>query len=209
MIARLIVSAFGSPWRLKRLCQQTKSPLLKKLLIRTYGFYQYENNSGIAWNSAFENIPCLPHGMKGVFISGDAKIGRNCVIFQQVTIGSNNLPDSDGKGAPTIGRNCYIGAGCKIIGNVRIGNNVRIGANTVVYKDVPDNSVVLSGEQRTIHKKAPLDNRYYSFRKRWMYFENGAWIPETDQKTLMKLQQRRSRFASDESHSTTPCAESA
>ncbi len=42
-----------------------------------------------------------------------------------------------------------------------------------------------------------------------MYFENGAWIPEMDQKTLMLLQQKRNRFASEESHSAASCAESA
>lgn len=79
-------------------------------------------------------------------------IGANCVIFQQVTIGSNTLSDTKSAGAPVIGDNCYIGAGAKIIGNVTIGNNCRIGANAVVTKDVPDNSTVISGEMRIIKK---------------------------------------------------------
>lgn len=32
-----------------------------------------------------------PHGFYGIFISQRAKIGEGCVIFQQVTIGSNEL----------------------------------------------------------------------------------------------------------------------
>lgn len=59
-----------------------------------------------------------PHGFYGIFISQRAKIGYGCTIYQHVTIGSNDL------GAPTIGNNCLIGAGAKIIGNVSIGNNV-------------------------------------------------------------------------------------
>ncbi len=187
MLFRVFIAAFGSIWNLKRLCIETRAPLLKKLLIGIYGIYQYENGSSIAWNSNFIGIPCLPHGMKSIFISGGAQIGRNCIIFQQVTIGSNTLPGSRGTGVPVIGDNCYIGAGAKIIGKVRVGNNVRIGANAVVYKDVPDDSVVLSGEQKTVIGKTSLDNRFYSYHKRWVYFRDGQWIPVTDKLVLEKL----------------------
>lgn len=64
----------------------------------------------------------FPHDLFGVFISERAVIGENCVIFQQVTIGSNTLPDSQRPGAPVIGDNVYIGAGVKIIGGVKVGN---------------------------------------------------------------------------------------
>jgi len=188
MIARLAVKAFGSVWKLKRLCLDVDQPLLKKLLINVYGLYQYENNSSVAWNATFKGIPCFPHGMKSIFISGGATIGRNCIIFQQVTIGSNSLPDSKGTGAPVIGDNCYIGAGAKIIGNVKVGDNARIGANAVVYKDVPDNTVVLSGEQRMITRDTPLDNRFYSHPGRWVYFDNGDWIDVTDPDILKALE---------------------
>lgn len=191
MIARIAVKAFGSVWNLKRLCMEVNSAVIKKLLIGVYGLYQYENNSSIAWNSTFKGTPCLPHGMKSIFVSGGAVIGHNCVIFQQVTIGSNTLLDSKGTGAPTIGDNCYIGAGAKIIGNVTIGDNVRIGANAVVYKDVPNNSVVLSGEQKTITKDTPLDNKFYSFHGRWVYFYNSKWVHVIDGAILAKLKRKQ------------------
>lgn len=188
MMARLVVSAFGSIWNLKKLCMEVNGGRSKKILIGIYEFYQYENNSSVAWNSTFKGAPCLPHGMKSIFISGGAVIGRNCVIFQQVTIGSNTLPDSKGIGAPVIGENCYIGAGAKIIGNVKVGDNVRIGANAVVYKDVPNNSVVLSGEQRTLSRDSPLDNKFYSCHgSRWVYFNNSKWVPVIDKAILAKL----------------------
>lgn len=53
-------------------------------------------------------------------------------------------------GAPTIGSNCLIGAGAKIIGNVHVGNNVRIGANAIVVDDVPDNCTVVMNKPRVI-----------------------------------------------------------
>ena len=58
-----------------------------------------------------------------------------------------------GGGAPTIGSNCLIGAGAKIIGNVHVGNNVRIGANAIVVDDVPDNCTVVMNKPRVIVRK--------------------------------------------------------
>lgn len=93
-----------------------------------------------------------PHGFYGIFISQKAKVGEGCTIYQQVTIGSNDLPNSRG-GAPIIGDNCLIGAGAKIIGNVHIGNNVRIGANAIVVDDVPDNCTVVMNKPRIIVRR--------------------------------------------------------
>jgi len=189
VISRVLIRPFGSVWNLKRLCREARSPLAKKALIRIYNLYQNENSSSIAWNSSFKGVPCFPHGMKSIFVSGGATLGHNCVIFQQVTIGSNFLSDSKGMGAPTIGDNCYIGAGAKIIGNVKIGDNVRVGANAVVSRDVPDNSVVLSGEQKTITRDQLPDNRFYSRKSggRWVYFDEGSWRPVQDEATLARL----------------------
>lgn len=191
MIGRILVYFFGTPWRLKELCLGVNNRFVKKLLIKIYGIYQYENSSSIAWNSFFVNEPCFPHGMKSIFVSGDAKVGRNCVIFQQVTIGSNMLVESSGFGFPIVGDNVYIGAGAKIIGNVVVGDNVRIGANAVVVKNVPANCLVLPGEQAVIQRSAEMDNRFYSFRGEWMYFENSIWIPVADVSVLEKLSKIR------------------
>lgn len=109
-------------------------------------------NAFIPLVADFSDMPVLPHGPCGIFISSGAKIGYNCTIFHQVTIGSNNLPDSSGVGAPVIGNNVYIGCGAKIIGNVTIGDNVRIGANCVVTCDVPAYSTVVMPKPRIIPK---------------------------------------------------------
>ena len=69
---------------------------------------------------------------------GAKKIGKNCYIFQNVTIGYLNETDK-----PTIGDNVTIYAGAKILGNVKVGDNCIVGANAVVVKDVPDNCNVV------------------------------------------------------------------
>jgi serine O-acetyltransferase len=53
---------------------------------------------------------------------------------------------------PTIEDNCIIYTGAKILGGITIGKNSIIGANTVVIKDVPENSVVV-GVPGTIIKQ--------------------------------------------------------
>ena len=68
--------------------------------------------------------------------------------MQGVTVGG-----ARGKGAPIIGDNVVLSAGCKIIGNVKIGNNVFVGANAVVVKDVPDGATVAGIPAKIINMK--------------------------------------------------------
>lgn len=124
-------------------------------------FFTYGANIPI--ETEFEGYPTLPHGINGVFISQGAKIGAGCTIFHQVTIGSNMLKDSKGYGAPQIGRNVYIGAGAKIIGNIKVGNNCRIGANCVVTQDIPDNATVVLSEARIILHHETRNNEFQKF----------------------------------------------
>ena len=104
---------------------------------------------GTDWNhgAVFETVPKLPHGLNGIIVSPDAHIGKNCTIFHQVTIGNDYRKLEN---VPTIGDNVTIFPGAKIVGKVHIGNNCKIGANAVVVKNVPDNSLVVVGEQRII-----------------------------------------------------------
>ncbi|HQB32973.1 MAG TPA: serine acetyltransferase [Erysipelotrichaceae bacterium] len=120
-----------------------------------------KRNCFIGYFVKFKNQPYFPFGLDGVYISSGTKIGENCVIFHQVTIGAVRTRGSKNIGNPTIGDNCYIGAGAKIIGKIKIGNNVRIGANAVVYQDIPDNTIVVSEKTRIISAAEPLDNKYY------------------------------------------------
>ena len=175
MILRLVIKFNGGIWNIKGKCTRTKG-ILQKYYIGIYTLFLDRMGSYIGYNSKIQGIPCFPHGIRGIFISGGAIIGENCVIFQQVTIGSNTLIDSKGKGAPIIGDNCYIGAGAKIIGNINIGNNVRIGANCVVTTDIPNNSVVVLNKPRLI-QKGNMDNKFYRHTCNGVqYFENGIWV---------------------------------
>ena len=80
----------------------------------------------------------LGYGGLGVVIHQDAKIGRDCLVAQQVTIGGTGTR----LGVPRIGNGVHIGAGAKILGPISIGDGAVVGANAVVVTDVPPHTVV-------------------------------------------------------------------
>lgn len=92
------------------------------------------------------------HHALGCVVHEKTKIGDNCHIFQNVTVGSkwpNGVCEGD---APVIGDNVFIGAGAVIIGDIKIGNDVIIGANAVVTIDVP-NYCIAVGAPAVIKKR--------------------------------------------------------
>jgi serine O-acetyltransferase len=164
-------------WGIKAALQNKKeNPMLKYI----YFNYLSKKGSWIGYTSEFKGIPLFPHGVYGIYISNAAEIGKGCVIFHQVTIGSNTLSDSKGQGSPIIGDNVYIGAGAKIIGGIKIGSNCRIGANAVVYTDMPDNTVAVCSPTRLITKTKTMDNRHYMYtdsgKRCWYDFDLKMWI---------------------------------
>jgi serine O-acetyltransferase len=92
----------------------------------------------------------LPHPI-GIVIGEYVKIGKQCIIYQNVTIGAKSQSGAINKKYPQIGDNVYIGTHAVIIGDIKIGNNVVIGAATFVNKDIPDNTVVVGNPFRIIN----------------------------------------------------------
>ncbi len=111
--------------------------ILRKFSVVRHRFWSAVTGADIPINSKIGGGLLLPHP-NGVVIHPDAEIGPNCLIFQQVTIGSRN-----GSAPPVIGGHVDIGAGAKLLGSITIGNNVEIGANAVVLADVPDDSIAV------------------------------------------------------------------
>ena len=82
----------------------------------------------------------IDHGM-GVVIGETAELGRNCHLYQGVTLGGTSTKRT--KRHPTLGDNVTVGAGASVIGAVTVGDNVRIGAGSVVVTNVPANATVV------------------------------------------------------------------
>ena len=91
----------------------------------------------------------MPHP-NGIVVHPDVRIGPNCLIFQQVTIGTvGSRP-----GAPRIGGHVDIGAGARILGPVTIGDHAVVGANAVVLTDVPSYGVAV-GVPAEVRRRNP------------------------------------------------------
>lgn len=145
---------YGDFWKLREACIRKR----RRFIMHLYYAYLEHFGAWIGLGATINTPPQFPHGLHGVFISNTAVIGKNVCIYQQVCIGSNELKDSKGKGAPTIKDNVFIGVGAKIIGNVTIGENSRIGAGCVVAKDTPPNSVTVIIGIKSVVKEYRMNN---------------------------------------------------
>jgi serine O-acetyltransferase len=82
----------------------------------------------------------ISHGY-GAILTAE-RVGANCTIHQQVTVGWRTRQHQEhvsaGARPPILGDNVFLGTGAKVLGEITLGNNVTIGANAVVLCDVPD-----------------------------------------------------------------------
>lgn len=90
----------------------------------------------------------------GVVIHSRAKIGKNCIIAQQVTVGGRSKIEQ----VPVIGDNVYLGAGSKVLGDVVVGDHVVVGANAVVIKSVESGCVVAGVPARVIRSGIRMED---------------------------------------------------
>jgi len=96
----------------------------------------------------------IDHGF-GVVIGQTTIIEDDVLIYQGVTLGGVSLVA--GKRHPTIKSGVVIGAGAKVLGNITIGSNSKIGANSVVVREVPDNSTAIGIPAHVIQKGRDKD----------------------------------------------------
>lgn len=86
----------------------------------------------------------IQHGFATVIAAH--RIGRDCWINQQVTIGF------DEHDRPVIGDRVRVHAGAKVIGAVRVGDDCIIGANAAVVKSLAAGSTVVPARSRIVRR---------------------------------------------------------
>ncbi|MCL4431581.1 MAG: serine O-acetyltransferase [Epsilonproteobacteria bacterium] len=118
------------------------------------GISQILTNIDIHPGATIGNRVFIDHGM-GVVIGQTAIIEDDVLIYQGVTLGGVSL--IAGKRHPTIKRGAVIGAGAKILGNITIGENSKVGANSVVVRNVPENSTAIGIPAHVIQKGRDKD----------------------------------------------------
>lgn len=120
-------------------------PLLPKFI---YRLIYLVNNCHVHYETEIGEGTVITYGGIGVVIHKNARIGKNCVIESNVTIGGrNNNPN-----VPVIGDNVFIGTGARILGDIHISDNSIIGANAVVIYNVPNNCSVAGVPAKILHE---------------------------------------------------------
>jgi serine O-acetyltransferase len=123
-------------------------PILKLLML----IDSLINGIDISYKAEIGYGLSMPHAR--CIVLGDAIIGNNVKIYQNVTLGASWDKEKGGKRYPTVGDNVRISAGAKIIGPVSIGKNSIIGANAVVVNDIPEDSIAVGIPAKVI-KRSP------------------------------------------------------
>jgi len=95
----------------------------------------------------------IDHGM-GVVIGETSEIGDNVTLYHGVTLGGVTWDKV--KRHPTVGDNVVIGAGAKVLGPFIVGKGAKIGSNSVVVKEVPQNSSVVGIPGRVVLQQEPI-----------------------------------------------------
>ncbi|MGH7392657.1 MAG: serine O-acetyltransferase [Candidatus Rokuibacteriota bacterium] len=155
------VHRFGQ-WAMRR-----RSRVLRLPLVRFYHalFTWVRNHHGIELylTTQVGRRFCIGH-QGGIVIHPRARIGDDCVIRQNATIGAAT-PDQS-SAAPTLGNRVELGAGAVIIGAITIGDDVRIGPNAVVVTSIPAGAtafaapaMIMPNAKRWSSNGAPVDAR--------------------------------------------------
>lgn len=96
---------------------------------------------------------CCLHGLGPININRGSSIGENTRIHVGVQVGTGA---GYSNAAPKIGKNCYLGPGSKMFGEITIADCTVVGANSVVNKSCEKSNVLLAGMPATV-KKEGLD----------------------------------------------------
>ncbi len=113
----------------------------------------------------------LPHA-HSILLPPGAKIGSECTIYHEVTIGYGAKP-----GMPQLGDHVVVFCGARILGGITVGEHAHIGPNVVVSRDVKAGAMVMPPAPRSVPMamtKAVLRGRAAAGHT-YQAVSNGAW----------------------------------
>ena len=116
----------------------------KRLLVHRYGVY-----ISAGANSSIGKGLSLPHP-SSIIIGAGVTIGENCIIYQNVTIGGTRRGEAAENKYPSIGNDCILYAGCKVLGDISVADGTAVGANAVLLKSTEPGSTYAGVPARKI-----------------------------------------------------------
>lgn len=143
-------------YRLSNYFYKKNLKLLSKILD---GVNYLLHNSYIPGSCTIGKDTKIAYGGIGVVIHARAIIGENCLIGQGITIGGRNGL----KEVPVIENNVYLGAGCRILGNVKIASNNIIAPNSIVTKNIEMSYTIWGGVPSKVISYITNEN-YYKYK---------------------------------------------
>lgn len=110
-----------------------------------------ENGEINIGKNVFFNNYCSLNALEKIEIGDDCIFGENVHIYDHNHIYEDEKTPINSQGfkknAIIIGQNCWVGSNVIILQGVKIGRHSVIGANCVIYKDLPDNSIIVAGKE--------------------------------------------------------------
>lgn len=126
--------------------------MVRNIAVLRHRIWGVATGADIPLNSRIAGGLLLPHP-NGIVVHPESEIGPNCLLFQQVTLGTVQGSDA----VPRLGGNVVVGAGAKLLGGIVIGDHALIGANAVVLRDVPPGATAVGIPARIVPPPSPAD----------------------------------------------------
>lgn len=105
----------------------------------------------IIGNNVFFNNYCSINANERVTIGDGTLLGENVKVYDHNHCYKNTIVPIKEQGFTTapvnIGKHCWIGSNVVILKGVTIGDNSVIGAGCVIYKDVPNNTIIVNKQE--------------------------------------------------------------
>ena len=96
----------------------------------------------------------IPHPVGVTFSS--VTIGRRLRIVGPVTLGGGGFADPSRDGFPTIGDDCWLFGGAKVLGPVTVGDRAVVGADSLVRDDIPPEVIAVGRPARVLRRRDDL-----------------------------------------------------
>lgn len=93
-----------------------------------------------------------PHS---IVLNPSVRLGADCMLRQNVTIGNVVRRDGSEKGVASAGDGVEFGAGCVVAGPVHVGDGARIAALALVLEDVPPRGVMMGNPATLVRIDRP------------------------------------------------------